>query len=146
MFDVSRGWVIALALLLSPAALPVSAQQDATDRELEKYRTMMKDSFANPGLLYVDRGEALWKMPRGPKNVSLESCDLGRGAGKLDGAFAELPRYFADAGRVMDLEVRLLWCMENIQGFDRKQLIQNRFSTLGRESDLEALTAFVSNR
>ena len=35
----------------------------------------------------------------GPKNVSLEKCDLGKGPGKVDGAFAELPRYFADAGQ-----------------------------------------------
>ena len=34
---------------------------------------------------------------RGAKNVSLEGCDLGEGPGKLDGAYAKLPRYFTDA-------------------------------------------------
>lgn len=144
MLELIRVWVICVAFFV--AAMPASAQQDATERELEKYRAMMRDPFANPGLLYVDRGEALWKTPRGPKNVSLETCDMGKGPGKLEGAFAELPRYFADAGRVMDMEARLVWCMENIQGFDRKQLIQTRFSTLERDSDLETLAAFVSSR
>ena len=37
---------------------------------------------AIPALLDADRGEALWTTPRGPKNVSLEQCDLGKGAGQ----------------------------------------------------------------
>ena len=45
--------------------------------------------------LAVDRGEALWSEARGTKNVSLEGCDLGEGAGKLEVAYAKLPRYFA---------------------------------------------------
>ena len=81
-------------------------QDDATEQELEKYRQMLKaDPWSNPGLLDADRGEALWKEKRGPKNASLEQCDLGKGPGKVEGAFAELPRYFKDADRVMDLEV-----------------------------------------
>ena len=40
---------------------------DATERELEKYRSMLKeDPWSNPGMLDVDRGEELWKTPRGP--------------------------------------------------------------------------------
>ena len=48
----------------------------------------------------------------------------GEGPGQLDGAFAELPRYFADAERVMDVETRLLWCMEKLQGFNRADLVK----------------------
>src|SRR5438552_713426 len=84
-------------------ALPSGAQDDETEKAIEKYRQMLKeDPWSNPGLLDADRGEALWTTPRGPKNVSLEGCDLGRGAGQVAGAFAQLPRYFADADRVMD--------------------------------------------
>ena len=60
----------------------------------------------------------------GPKNVSLEGCDLGKGQGKVDGAFAELPRYFADADRVMDMETRIVWCMETLQGIDRAEILK----------------------
>ena len=119
---------------------------DETEKGLEEYREMMSDPMANPGFLFVDRGEELWAMPRGANNVSLESCDLGEGPGKLEGAYARLPRYFSDADLVMDLEVRLLWCMEKIQGLDTADVKKRKFSAPGRESDLEALTAFVANK
>src|SRR5437899_2598355 len=114
-----------LALAVAGIAPIALAQDDAeTEKAIEKYRQMLKeDPWSNPGLLDADRGEALWTTPRGPKNVSLERCDLGKGPGKVDGAFAELPRYFADADRVMDVETRILWCMETLQGFNRADLI-----------------------
>ena len=101
---------------------PAIAQDAETEKAIERYRQMLKeDPWSNPGLLDSDRGEALWKTPRGPKNVTLEQCDLGKGPGEVDGAFAELPRYFADADRVMDVETRILWCMEKLQGFNPRR-------------------------
>lgn len=139
--------MIAVAIvfaLASPAVL--HAQDDATERELEKYRQMLKgDPWSNPGLLDADRGEALWKEKRGSKNVSLEQCDLGKGAGKVEGAFAELPRYFKDADRVMDLESRLVWCIEKLQGFDRAAIIKRPYSKANQAgSELEALATYVA--
>jgi L-cysteine S-thiosulfotransferase len=137
----------ATALALWPSLL--LAQQpaaDATEKEIEKYRAMISDPMANPGFLNVDRGEILWAAKRGAKDVSLAGCDLGEGAGKLEGAFAKLPRFFADAGKVLDLEQRLLWCMENIQGLDTKDVIKRRFSGPGVVSDMEDLVAFVANK
>jgi sulfur-oxidizing protein SoxA len=120
--------------------------QDASEKEIERYRAMISDPMSNPGFLAVDRGEILWSEKRGSKNVSLEGCDLGLGAGKLEGAFAKLPRYFKDADRVMDLEQRLLWCMQNVQGLDTKDVIARRFSGPGRASDMEDLVAFIANK
>jgi L-cysteine S-thiosulfotransferase len=74
----------------------------------------------SPVELFELGGEELWKKPQGPKKVSLEACDLGLGPGVLKGAYARLPRYFKDADRVMDLESRLLYCMEMLQGRERK--------------------------
>jgi L-cysteine S-thiosulfotransferase len=144
---VRRSIVAASAgVLLSLAA----ASADTTDKELEKYRQMLQDPFANPGNLWVDRGEELWTLPGGPKKVSLQACDLGKGVGKLEGAFAELPRYFADADRVMDLEARLLWCMSQVQGRDPNEVLKTRFSPMGAAGEtmsaLEALTAFVASK
>ncbi len=96
-----------------------AAEPDVIDRGLEAFRSMLKaDPWSNPAMLDADRGQALWKERRGPRNVSLERCDLGKGPGVVEGAFAELPRYFRDAGRVMDLETRILWCMETLQGIE----------------------------
>lgn len=128
-------------------AMPITARaQDASEKEIERYRAMISDPMSNPGFLAVDRGEVLWSQKRGTKNVSLEGCDLGLGAGKVEGAFAKLPRYFADADRVMDLEQRLLWCMQNVQGLDTKDVVARRFSGPGRASDMEDLVAFIANK
>lgn len=139
-----------LLAALAIGALPIaaSAQQDATEKEIERYREMISDPFSNPGYLNVDRGEALWTTARGTKNVSLETCDLGEGPGKLEGAFAKLPRYFADADQVMDVSQRILWCMDKIQGLDTKDIVKRKFSPSNRKSnsDMEDLVAYVANK
>lgn len=117
-----------------------------SEKEIERYREMIDDPFANPGFLNVERGEELWHLKRGTKNVSLESCDLGEGPGKLVGAYAKLPRYFADADQVMDLEQRLLWCMKKIQGLDIGPILAKPFSSPGHPSDIEDLVAFIANK
>jgi L-cysteine S-thiosulfotransferase len=117
-----------------------------TEKELEKYRAMINDPMSNPGYLNVDRGEILFKTARGSKNVSLESCDFGQGPGKLEGAFAQMPRFFADSGKVMDLEQRIAYCMETIQGLDLTDIKRRRFGGPGRISDMEDLVAFIANK
>ena len=135
-------------LVLISFASGVAAQQatDATEQEIERYRAMISDPMANPAFLNVDRGEALWAQARGTKAVSVQGCDLGEGAGKVEGAYAKLPRYFKDADQVMDLEQRLLWCMETIQGLDTKEIVKRRFSGPGVVSDMEDLVAFIANK
>jgi sulfur-oxidizing protein SoxA len=143
------GGILALVVAAATCAGLMGAMaqtQDESEREIERYRAMINDPMANPGYLAVDRGEVLWVQARGTKAVSLEACDLGEGPGKLEGAYAKLPRYFADADRVMDLEQRLLWCMEKIQGLDTADVIRRRFSGPGRASDMEDLVAFIANK
>ncbi|HIE68958.1 MAG TPA: sulfur oxidation c-type cytochrome SoxA, partial [Planctomycetes bacterium] len=78
---------LALGLALACSGLHFArAADDATEHEIERYREMIDDPMANPGYFNVDRGEVLWSEARGTKNVSLESCDLGEGPGKLEGA------------------------------------------------------------
>jgi len=141
-----QAFLIAITVLATLQGPAQAQAQDDSEKEIERYRQMLSDPFSNPGYLAVDRGEALWTTPRGTKNVSLEGCDLGQGPGKLEGAYAKLPRYFADADRVMDVEQRLLWCMDKLQGLDTKDAIARRFSGPGRVSDMEDLTAFIANK
>ena len=84
-------WSAAAAVLAFCAMGLGASAQDASEKEIERYREMISDPMSNPGYLAVDRGEALWSEARGTKNVSLETCDLGLGAGKLEGAFAKPP-------------------------------------------------------
>ncbi|MGB8856285.1 MAG: sulfur oxidation c-type cytochrome SoxA [Burkholderiales bacterium] len=118
------------------------AQAQSAADEIARYREMLADG--NPAELTEAQGEALWKQKRGPKNVSLEQCDIGKGPGVIKGAYAELPRYFADADATLDFESRLVHCMVNLQGFTREDVIKKPFSSQGdRATDLEALTAYV---
>ncbi len=141
------------ASMLACAALAIcfagsigAAAADDGEKEIERYREMINDPMANPGYLNVDRGEVLWKEARGAKNVSLEQCDLGEGPGKLEGAYAKLPRYFKDADKVMDLEQRLLWCMQKVQELDTADVVKRRFSAPGVTSDMEDLVAYIANK
>ena len=129
-------------------AMPPASAQDETEKAIEKYRQMLKeDPWSNPGLLDSDRGEGLWKTAAGPNKVTLEKCDLGQGAGVVDGAFAELPRYFADAGKVMDLETRLMWCMEKLQGISHDELVRRPYPAGGQSvKDLGAIATYVASK
>jgi L-cysteine S-thiosulfotransferase len=127
----------AVAMLATGA----QAQGSAAD-EIAKYRQMLQDG--NPAELLIIRGEELWKEKRGPKKASLEQCDIGLGAGVIKGAYAQLPRYFADTNQVMDFEARLVHCMVTLQGFDRAAVTKSPFSGAGqRQTDIEAITTFV---
>jgi L-cysteine S-thiosulfotransferase len=133
-------WLLATLTLASSAPMAM-AQPSAAD-SIAEYRALLADG--NPADLWVDKGEALWKRKRGPKDASLEACDLGRGAGVVKGAFVELPRYFADTQRVQDLESRLLTCMQTLQGLDAADIAATPFGR-GEQVAIEALVAYVSS-
>lgn len=131
-----------IAIGLSASALAGAQPKDATEAEIEKYRQMLQDG--NPAELVSLKGEGLWKKKQGPKQASLESCDLGLGPGVVKGANAQLPRYFADSDAVMDLETRIVHCMVTIQGLDRTKITARPYSGAGQSAtDMEALVAYV---
>ncbi len=102
---------------------------------------MMADS---PAQWTAMDGEALFEEARGPNNVSLEECDFGKGPGVLEGAYAELPRYFEDTGKVMDLETRLVHCMVTLQGFspDDPEVKERH----GSDSDHMKLQTYIASQ
>jgi len=149
-FKSAGTWFVLVYVLFATAAVlgmgiegPKAAD---TEDEIKRYREMINDPMANPAYLNVDRGEELWKLPRGNKGVSLETCDIGKGPGVLEGAYAELPRYFSDANKVMDLEQRLLWCMETVQQLDTREILSRKFGTPSATSDMEDLVAYIANK
>ena len=127
------------ALAAAMALLAAGAQaQNSTADGIAQYRALLADG--NPADLWEAKGEALWKNKRGPKNASLEACDLGKGPGVVKGAFVELPRYFADTQRVQDLESRLLSCMEMQQGFKAAEIAATPFGR-GEQANMAKLLA-----
>lgn len=132
-----------LALFVLPALWcgAAAAQDSKVAEEIAKYREALADG--NPADLLELKGEALWAEKRGPKQASLEQCDLGLGPGKLAGAYARLPRYFKDTGKVMDVESRLVHCMVTLQGYTAAEVTKQWYSMPGAESDIEALVTFI---
>lgn len=132
---------IVLAAALAASCGFATAQPKSAADGIAEYRALLADG--NPAELFEAKGEALWKTKRGPKNASLEACDLGKGPGVVKGAFVELPRWFADTGRVQDLESRLLTCMETLQGLDAKAIAATPFGR-GEQASIEGLVAWIS--
>ena len=126
---------------LLAATWAVSAQTKSSADAIAEYRAMLADG--NPAELFEAKGEELWKTKRGPKNASLQQCDLGKGPGVVKGVFVELPRWFADTAQVQDLESRLLTCMEKLQGFNAAEIAKTPFGK-GEQINLEGLTAWIS--
>ncbi len=131
-----------IALCLLSAATAHSQQPRTTVEEIERYRAALGGD--NPAELWEARGEDLWKQKRGPKAASLERCDLGLGAGVVKGAYTGLPRYFADSGKVEDLESRLVTCMVDLQGFTLAEAKKDPFGGPGKKVPMDALVAYVT--
>jgi sulfur-oxidizing protein SoxA len=134
------GFVAAFAAGPWPQA--AAQTEDPVAAEFDKFREVLEKD--NPAELWEVKGEQLWKTPRGPKNASLEKCDLGLGAGVVKGAYAQMPRYFADVDRVMDAEARIVHCMITLQGFTYAELAKAPFSSATRTPDPVSITTYVA--
>ncbi|WP_197326698.1 sulfur oxidation c-type cytochrome SoxA [Ralstonia solanacearum] len=134
--------IVALAAGVALTAQAQDDSKDSTAAGLAQYRQMLADG--NPAELWEAAGEELWKKPAGPKQASLEACDLGLGPGVVKGAYARLPRYFKDTGRVMDVEQRLMHCRMTLQGLTQDEASANLFSSPGKPSEIERLVAYIT--
>jgi L-cysteine S-thiosulfotransferase len=130
-----------LAASLSLGAFAQTTAPKSAADGIAEYRKMLEDG--NPADLFEAKGEDLWKQRRGPKNATLERCDLGKGPGVVKGAFVELPRFFADTGRVQDLEDRLVSCMSTLQGFDAAAIAKTPFGR-GEMANVTAMATWIA--
>ncbi len=129
-------WVLAASVTTAATAQSKSAADG-----IAEYRKMLEDG--NPAELFEAKGEELWKTARGPKNATLQACNLGLGPGVVKGAWVQMPRWFADTQRVQDLESRLLSCMETLQGFNAAEIAKTAFDK-GEQASVAALAAWIS--
>jgi sulfur-oxidizing protein SoxA len=135
-----------LAVVIMVSSLPFfTSAQDNVHNEIQHNRQFLRDG--NPAELIEAKGEILWKTRRGPKNVSLEHCDLGFGPGVVKGVYVRLPRFFSDTGKVQDVESRLVTCMVALQGYTPEQAKKDPFSAdfSGTPSVMEALVAWIAS-
>lgn len=134
---------------ISLTPMPVLAS-DNDDAKFAEYRDSLEEG--NPGEFWVDDGEELFFTKAGPKNASLEKCDFGLGPGVVEGAYAQMPRYFADTDKVETLEGRLITCMKTLQGLSDED-IQEQYLNIhylnaaeedSRVSPLSQLATYVA--
>jgi L-cysteine S-thiosulfotransferase len=131
------------ALLLGALALAAAAAEIAPEAKRSGYefagretRAMQDDDTANPGMLWVLQGEALWAKKGGAADRSCADCHSDART-SMKGIAARYPAFDAALGHPLDLEQRINQCRT-----ERQQA-----EPLAWESaDLLALTAFVARQ
>ncbi|MBY0268783.1 MAG: sulfur oxidation c-type cytochrome SoxA [Burkholderiales bacterium] len=124
--------------------VPALAQQAATPAKPKSgiefagadIRAMQADDFANPGMLWVARGEKLWNVPAGRSNKSCASCHQDASS-SMKTVAARYPRIDAATGKVINIETRINGCRERNQAADPLQY---------ESEELLALTAYVAHQ
>ena len=128
-----------IAILLICMALPARAQ-DARKSGFTfmgpDTQAMQTDDLANPGMLSVLEGEALWKANAGTAQKSCGSCH-GDATQSMKGAAARYPAFDETTKAPLDLAGRILQCRTDRQGAPALQ-------REGRE--LLALTSYVGHQ
>ena len=100
-------------------------------------QAMQDDDFENPGMVTVDKGEALFHEHRPYEEYSCASCH-GPDAGKLDTEMiATYPRFEPDFGGLITLQERVNQCWE---------INMDRFPLSYDAPELVALETYVRNQ
>jgi len=136
-----RGALLAISALL--AALSVRASEIPPDQRRSGYsfmssdtKAMQDDDTANPAMLSVLDGEALWTTKAGVADKACSDCH-GDAAGSMKGVAARYPAFDAVSGAPVDLGQRINLCRR-----DHQQA--SPFPPESRE--LLALSAFVARQ
>lgn len=99
-------------------------------------RALEGDSFQNPGMLYVERGEEIWNTVDGAAGKSCASCH-GDAAESMAGVGATYPKWDADAKRPINVELQIDKCREN-----NMKAEPYKFD----HADQKALTTFIKHQ
>jgi sulfur-oxidizing protein SoxA len=77
----------------------------------EENQRLQDDDFANPGLLWVERGRERWRQTDGQAGASCASCH-GDTAESMRGVRARYPRFDPRRGKLINLEQQINRCRE----------------------------------
>lgn len=116
-------------------ALPLAALRSGITFAGADVQAMQRDDFANPGMLWVDRGRTLWNEKPASAAPSCAGCH-GDAAAAMHGVAARYPAWSEGTKRVIDLEMRINAC----------RVERQKAQPLAHEAeDLLALTAYVAS-
>jgi sulfur-oxidizing protein SoxA len=127
---------MAFGLAAQATEIPLSDRKSGYEFMGPQSRAMQDDDTANPGMLSVFDGEALWNAKAGTANQSCAGCH-GDPTQSMRGVAARYPAFNAARGRPLDLEGQINLCRA-----ERQQA--SPFAYESRE--LLALTAFVARQ
>jgi sulfur-oxidizing protein SoxA len=97
-------------------------------------RALQNDGFANPGMLWVERGEKLWGEPAGKKNLACAGCHKDQ---SIRGVAASYPKIDKGSGKLVNLEGRINLCRNERMGAEPLRY---------ESEELLALTAYVARQ
>jgi sulfur-oxidizing protein SoxA len=126
----------ALGAVALAAEIPLADRKSSYDFMGREIRAMQDDDTANPGMLWVLDGEALWSRKDGAAGKSCADCH-GDARESMKGVAARYPAFDAQRGRPIDLAQRI-----NICRADRQQATPFAFES----KELLALTAYVGRQ
>jgi sulfur-oxidizing protein SoxA len=122
--------------LLFAAEIPPDQRRSGFSFMAPDTQAIQNDDTANPGMLWVLDGEALWKAKAGAAGKSCADCH-NDASSSMRGVAARYPAFDAALGRPVNLEQRINLCRAE----------QQQATPLAYESrDLLALTAFVAKQ
>jgi sulfur-oxidizing protein SoxA len=128
--------VLAFAASALAAEIPRADRRSGSDFMSRETRAMQDDDTANPGMLWVLEGGALWTRKTGSPGRACADCH-GDARATMKGAAARHPSFDAAQGRPVSLEQRISFCRTDRQGA----------SPLAYESrELLALAAYVARQ
>ncbi len=130
---MKRALILLALLTLMGTSLALSPAEEAK-RQRELF--LKQSGGVHPGELFVAMGEELYESLEG-NGKTIKDCDFGKGPGVLEGAYAELPKYFKDTNRVEDLDTRVKSCLENVLGLKYDE-------DFGRE-EVVALVSYIAS-
>jgi len=81
----------------------------------DETRALEADSFQNPGMLYVERGEEIWNTAEGTAGKSCASCHEDASE-TMKGVGASYPRWNEKAGKPFNIELQINECREANMG------------------------------
>ena len=104
------------ALVTAGAELPIprSALKQGSEFAGAEVRAMQADEFGNPGMLWVTRGERLWREPAGREAKACASCH-GEAPASMKGVATRYPQVDKAAGQLVNIAGRVNLCRERHQ-------------------------------
>jgi L-cysteine S-thiosulfotransferase len=125
-------------MLLSPLAadIPLEDRHSAYADMSRETKAMQDDDTANPGMLAVLDGEALWSRRVGAANLSCADCH-NDATSSMKGVAARYPAFDDTSGRPVDLEERI-----NLERSKHQKALPLRFES----DELLALSAYVARQ